>query len=487
MIAFPKNRYRRGWCKFRIAQALGSGEHFIQVATPGPPVLLVVNGPDYDEQDRPSADIEAYHPDIDGISWEDIWEAVRSQYPDASSRKATDQEYQAVKESIAQIGTIQRVIVDEAGNVIAGRLRKRACAELGVQCPSEVVAGLTPDQKEQLAFELDYCRKHLSNADKRHAAEFILKSNPRNTDRAIGRACGMDHKTIGTIRDALEERGEIPHVKQRQGGDGKTYKFPKIAVNTKKEQERAQATLQELGTEAPAKPLDLKRAEELVRIKKAKERKDIRSQTPVLPDNSIQIVHTDFRNLQIDDESAHLIFTDPQYHKDFLPLWKDLADFAARKLRPGGLLVAYTGTMYLPDVFAALASRLNYVWQRILLHDGKSLFVHERKIGCMYKPLLVFSNGTPVLDTAVQDVIQGTGAEKDHHEWQQNIGEAIQIITEYTQPGDLVVDPFGGGFTTAAACHRLGRRCLTCDIDAEAVQKGFERLAWEREQREKNK
>ena len=187
MIAFPKER-SRGWCKFRIAQALGPGEHSIEFTTPGPPVLLVVNGPDYDEQDRPSADIEAYHPDIDGISWEDIWEAVHSQYPDASSRKATDQEYQAVKESIAQIGTIQRVIVDEAGNVIAGRLRKRACAELGVQCPTEVVAGLTLELKEELSFQLDFCRKLLSNADKRHAAEFILKSNPRNTDRAIGRA-----------------------------------------------------------------------------------------------------------------------------------------------------------------------------------------------------------------------------------------------------------------------------------------------------------
>ena len=68
MIAFPKNRYGRGWCKFRIAQTLGSGEHSIEVATSGPPVLVVVNGPDYDEQDRPSAEIEAYHPDIDGIS-----------------------------------------------------------------------------------------------------------------------------------------------------------------------------------------------------------------------------------------------------------------------------------------------------------------------------------------------------------------------------------------------------------------------------------
>ena len=92
-----------------------------------------------------------------------------------------------------------------------------------------------------------------------------------------------------------------------------------------------------------------------------------------------------------------------------------MADFAARKLRPGGLLVAYTGTMYLPDVFAALASRLSYVWQRILLHDGKSQFIHDRIIGSMYKPILVFSNGTPAVNTAVQDVIQGTGAEKDRH------------------------------------------------------------------------
>ncbi len=184
MITLPKNRHGARWFKFRIANALGVGEHEVYVAVPGPPVLVVVNGPDYDEQDRPNADIEVFHPDIDGISWQDIWEVVRREYPDASSREATDGEYQAIKESISEYGPLQRVIVDETGNVIAGRVRKMVCAELGVQCPTEVVTGLTPEQKEELSFQLDFCRKHLSSADKRQSAQYLLKSDPRNTDRA---------------------------------------------------------------------------------------------------------------------------------------------------------------------------------------------------------------------------------------------------------------------------------------------------------------
>ena len=78
---------RPGWLKFRIAQALGPGEHRVVVVSPGPPIPVVVNGPDYDERDRPSADIEAYYPDIDGISWADIWQSLRSrpEYPEPIS------------------------------------------------------------------------------------------------------------------------------------------------------------------------------------------------------------------------------------------------------------------------------------------------------------------------------------------------------------------------------------------------------------------
>jgi DNA modification methylase len=39
-----------------------------------------------------------------------------------------------------------------------------------------------------------------------------------------------------------------------------------------------------------------------------------------------------------------------------------------------------------------------------------------------------------------------------------------------------VVDPCGGGFTTAEACLRLSRQCVSCDFDPECVRKGQERL-----------
>lgn len=39
------------------------------------------------------------------------------------------------------------------------------------------------------------------------------------------------------------------------------------------------------------------------------------------------------------------------------------------------------------------------------------------------------------------------------------------FITEFTQPGDLVADPFGGSFATLRACLVTGRRCVSWELD----------------------
>src|SRR5262249_32383422 len=44
------------------------------------------------------------------------------------------------------------------------------------------------------------------------------------------------------------------------------------------------------------------------------------------------------------------------------------------------------------------------------------------------------------------------------------------LIMRYSQPGDLVIDPFVGGGTTAIEAKLLGRRCLALDISPSAVQ-----------------
>lgn len=471
---------RTGWFKFQIAEILGPGEHDVHVGC-YPPVRMLVYGTDYDEQDRPIAEIDASHPGIEGIEFEDILEVVHRQIPSfLLVRHATDAEYQALKNSIATFGVVQPVVVDEIGSVIAGQLRKRACDELGLNCPTEVIAGLTRDEKDQLSFELDFCRKHLSISDKRRTAKFLLKSVPRNSDRLIGRVVGLDHKTVGSIRAALEATGEIPQVEQRLSGNQKTYKFPRITVNTKREEERAKTSLQILGTAAPAKPLDLSEAEKLVRCKKAKEQRAARTQAPHLPDDAIQILQGDFRDLQIVNDSVPLFLADPPYDRASLVLYEDVARFAAQKLRPDGFLLAYAGHMYLPEIMAAMTAHLNWVWKVVLVHQRGNRHIAARNVFNLHRDVLIFSKGTPKLPVPLRDVIEGGGREKDFHEWQQSISEEMHFIGHLTMPGDLVVSPFGGGFTTAAACHRLGRRCLTCDIDADAVQGGLERLAQER-------
>jgi DNA modification methylase len=61
------------------------------------------------------------------------------------------------------------------------------------------------------------------------------------------------------------------------------------------------------------------------------------------------------------------------------------------------------------------------------------------------------------------------GVEKTLHHWQQSLDGFTEIVQRFTEPGDLVVDPFLGSGTTALACLQLGRRFVGCDIDAGAV------------------
>ena len=71
----------------------------------------------------------------------------------------------------------------------------------------------------------------------------------------------------------------------------------------------------------------------------------------VLP-KGIKIYNGDFRNCsrQIHDTSIDLIFTDPPYDKESVPLYSDLALVAQRVLKPGGSLITYCGTYAVQEI-----------------------------------------------------------------------------------------------------------------------------------------
>lgn len=54
---------------------------------------------------------------------------------------------------------------------------------------------------------------------------------------------------------------------------------------------------------------------------------------------------------------------------------------------------------------------------------------------------------------------------------------AAHFIQLHTKPGDLVLDPFMGGGSTAEACKRLGRRFLGVEIDEQWAKLAIPRLA----------
>src|SRR5208283_2087280 len=86
----------------------------------------------------------------------------------------------------------------------------------------------------------------------------------------------------------------------------------------------------------------------------------------VEPDDHIRIFHGDFREVLnekiVPTDSVSLLLTDPMYGREHLPLWSDLSTFASRVLKPGNLLVAYSGQTYLTQVLNALEAHLTYVW-----------------------------------------------------------------------------------------------------------------------------
>lgn len=189
------------------------------------------------------------------------------------------------------------------------------------------------------------------------------------------------------------------------------------------------------------------------------------------------IRHCSIEDLDIEPGSARLILTDPPYPQEFLPLWSTLGEKAAEWLMPGGLLVAYTGCFHLPEVIAQLDEHLPYWWTLAVVHDGAFTQIRSRRVNSGWKPLVVFHQPGRSPHGWPSDVLTEGQREKSGHEWQQAEAEAATLIEALTEPGDLIVDPFLGSGTTAAAAVALGRRVIGCDIEAAHVKTAQERVA----------
>lgn len=402
-------------------------------------------------------------------------------------------EYAALKADIAKRGVLVPIEYDEEGNILDGHHRHRICQELGIKDFPRVVRRFSSlEEKEEHIVTLNVRRRHLTSEQKRKWAEWFLRRHPEWSNRRIAAEVGLSDPTVARVREELEAEGEVLKVSTRVGKDGvaqpaakpKPAPPPSIFATSDDQAKRAQQALVTLGEQAPAKMLEVKRAERIAREHQAAQRR-AQPAEPVTVVGDVDIRHGDFREVLADvpDGSVDAIITDPPYPGEFIDLFTDLSHLAARLLKPSGVLVVMCGQYYLPDYITRLSTAMRYRWTAAYIAQGARTRVHASRVGTGWKPLLVYqrhdAQDVPFLVDDLFDAAVGTtdGVDKRFHHWGQSEPGIAEMVERFTEQGALVVDPFLGGGTTAVVCRDLGRRFIGCDIDAAAVATTRERLS----------
>lgn len=440
----------------------------------------------------------------------------------------TEEEYNALKADIAERGVLVSVEYDENGNILDGYHRVKACEELGIkEWPRIVRIGLTEAEKVEHVLKLNVHRRHLPKEWKQQKA-LELRQQGWST-RRIAAVLGIDQKTVVNWLEISGEEFSSPDFSSNSspvpetitGRDGKLYPAKKRRRHiyiSEGDARKAQKLPEELGKAVLSGQKKLKDAEREARIQRIIEKREAQVTSG---DTRYRLIHGDIKDLvpfhvrggeaycehccmvhgswsvsaegepgfyicnkcghatkldsdlvcTIEPGSVDVIITDPPYSREFLPLYKTLAKLAAWVLKPSGSLLVMTGQSYLPEVLAAMAPYINYHWVlAYLTPGGQSAQLWQRKVNTFWKPVLWFVNGRyegkwigDVAKSAVND------NDKRFHAWGQSESGMAELVERFSNPGDIVLDPFLGGGTTGVVAVKMERRFIGIDVDPAAI------------------
>lgn len=229
----------------------------------------------------------------------------------------------------------------------------------------------------------------------------------------------------------------------------------------------------------------------------------------------------------IPDASVHLIFADPPYNigkrfAGFVDRWpteKEYAEWCYRwlalcekKLLPHGSLYVMASTQSMPYLDLYLRERMN-VLARIVWHYDSSGVQARRYFGSAYEPILLCVKDTNNYTFNAEDILveAKTGAQRrlidyrkpvpavygskkvpgnvwyfarvryrmaeyEDHPSQKPEELLERIVRASSNPGDTILDPFAGTFTTSAVGRRLGRKTIGIELQEAYVKIGLRRL-----------
>lgn len=227
------------------------------------------------------------------------------------------------------------------------------------------------------------------------------------------------------------------------------------------------------------------------------------------------------------DKSVQLIFADAPYNigKDFgnnSDKWENVQDYidwckmwideCMRVLSDTGTMYFMTATQHMPYLDMFVSEHYNVLCRIIWAYDSSG--VQSKKMyGSLYEPILMINKSKKANYTFNHEDIlveAKTGAKRklidyrknppqpystekvpgnvwdfsrvrfkmdeyENHPTQKPEALLERIIKASSNPGDVVLDPFSGSFTTSAVSVRLGRVGIGIDLNEEYYEMGLRR------------
>ena len=302
------------------------------------------------------------------------------------------------------------------------------------------MGNLSDAERKELAIRLNVERRHLSRAERQRLLEMILTEAPAKSTRDVADLLKIGKSTVSRTRQKVMAGVPNGTPGRINGRDGKTYHYPATSVENPSVARIAGQILNELGEDAPEGGASLRT---LNKKRFELERDELLDRTsPSLP-KDFKLYHRDFRKIGnlIAPGSVRLVVSDPLWLKEHKDLRQPFAETVARILKPGGFACVYTGHFHLKEFLDALCGAgLEYRWLIACVNDDTMGAIRSSgSILTFWRPVLLFQKpgGKAKTPRILRDLIQSQSREKNAHEWQQPIDEAVLFVKTLTESGDI--------------------------------------------------
>jgi site-specific DNA-methyltransferase (adenine-specific) len=176
----------------------------------------------------------------------------------------------------------------------------------------------------------------------------------------------------------------------------------------------------------------------------------------------------------IPEESVDIILTDPVYSEVEHYRW--LALLGAKVLKPDRALLAFYGGPKIWDVHRVMSNHLTWTWNLNYTVVAKANKLIGYNIFTWTTPCLWFRKGKGFPRRRIPDTFISNKRPSSSFKWNKNLEVVEYWLKAFTDPGDVVLDPFAGSGTVAVACKRLGRLYLSTELDFVRAIRARERV-----------